>query len=275
MRRLGRTVVLDRVAKSWRYQAKAEGSQDVNLAGNCQSPRLASMVGVADEVTETLKGFRPRTSSVIYNGVSRMPVWLKERPKGRVWHIDAHVRCRRCETCLRAKARHWRLRAQLETRRSSRTWFGTLTMTPELHARAMYEAIRKEEARGNRWDQLTAEQRWRALTGFIRREWQLYMKRLRKSGAKVRYLLVIERHSGGGPNNDMPHLHTLIHEQGSPVRHRTLKEQWTLGFTDFKLVDDGPRAVAYVCKYLTKDICNRPFASLHYGASDETLGSSD
>ncbi len=265
MRRLGRTVVSDRTAKKWRYEAKASGSRETDLAAICESPRLAYVVGVADEIIETLKGLDPQSSSVIHNVVTGGPVWLKDRPEGRVYNTDLLVPCRRCPKCLRAKARHWRNRASIETRAAGRTWFCTFTMRPERHARAMYEAIRYETARGNRWETLPPDVRFRSLCRFIRREWQLYIKRLRKRGAELRYLMIIERHSGGGDIDGMPHLHALVHEQGSPVRHRTLQEQWTAGFSNMKLVDDQARRIAYVCKYLTKDIVNRPFASLRYG----------
>ena len=100
----------------------------------------------------------------------------------------------------------------------------------------------------------------------VGREVTRYLKRVRKeSGARVRYLLVAERHKSG-----QPHLHIMVHEadQERPVRYATLANQWKLGFVHFKLAQDTKTA-AYVCKYISKALLARVRASLRYGLGEE------
>jgi hypothetical protein len=95
-------------------------------------------------------------------------------------------------------------------------------------------------------------------------EFQRYCKRLRKEGCGLRYMLIIEKHASG-----LPHLHALMHETDSPIRHRQLNDQWTWGFSTHKLIpsDDNGKAAAYVCKYLSKEMASRVRASTQYGRS--------
>lgn len=267
MRRLGRVVVDDRTAGRWSYQAKAEGSDRANLAGNCQRPIVVEAVGLRDAALGRLEAVNTGFARVTRRIMDGQPVWVDPRdlPQGRVRHIDIEVPCRRCETCLKRKAAHWRLRAESEIAQSKRTWFSTFTACPEVHAKNEYHALRHQAGRGNKWECLSADARFAAVTQPLLREFQLYLKRLRKSGATLRYMVITERHTGGGESHGRPHLHALIHELGEPIRYKTLDKQWSVGFSTHKLVDETGAAAAYACKYLTKDIANKPRASLRYG----------
>lgn len=266
MRRLGRVVVDDRTAGRWSYQAKAEGSDRANLAGNCERPIVVQAVGLRDAVLGRMEAVN-RGVPVTRRMMDNQPVWVdpQQLPEGRVRHVDIEVPCRRCERCLKRKAAHWRLRAESEVKQASRSWFSTFTARPEVHARNEYIALRHQASRGNRWESLTPDERFAAITAPMLREFQLYLKRLRKTGAKLRYMVITERHTAGGDNHGKPHLHALIHELGEPIRYKTLDKQWSVGFSSHKLVDSTGAAVAYACKYLTKDIANKPRASLRYG----------
>jgi hypothetical protein len=80
----------------------------------------------------------------------------------------------------------------------------------------------------------------------------------------MRFLLVAEAHKTG-----LPHYHALIHEVDPerPVRSRILRQQWTLGFSQCKLVAQGDetKSASYVAKYLAKSAAARVRASQGYG----------
>lgn len=87
------------------------------------------------------------------------------------------------------------------------------------------------------------------------------LKRMRKNTkSRFRYIAVFERHCDG-----YPHLHLLLHEQGQPLTKRDIQAEWRLGFSQCKLVDQGPKAAFYVAKYLSKEAAARVRASLRYG----------
>lgn len=181
-------------------------------------------------------------------------------------NVDIEVRCRQCPACLKARGRYWRLRAEAEIASASRTWFGTLTLSPEAHFECISKArVRTFERRAEDWDLL---QTTRPADAFryqlqpLTAEWQKYVKRLRKQARGLRYLLIVEKHKSG-----LPHLHCLIHETADPIRHRVLGDRWKWGFSSFKLVaeQEGSKAAAYCCKYLTKSISGKVVASGGYG----------
>lgn len=179
-----------------------------------------------------------------------------------VQYLDIITRCRKCENCRTAKQRLWTARARAEITMAPRTWFGTLTLSPE--AQYYFLAIARQvadEAIG-KYEDATPEQQ------FMRRCWAIspditkWLKRVRKeSGSELRFLLVAEAHKSGEP-----HYHCLIHETdfAQPVRKRTLQTQWKLGFSQWKLVTDlgGAR---YVTKYINKGSLARVRASIRYG----------
>lgn len=218
-----------------------------SVAGNCTAPRPFTIEG---------KMWRDHAT---WNQ-HRDPYWL-----------DMSVRCRRCKSCLQARAHHWAERAIAESAMAPRTWFGTLTFSPaeqwatEARARANAAAWYRPARRYNEGEVEFANRvrearfiQMHTANGPLLTKW---LKRIRKeSGAKLRYILVAEAHKSG-----RPHYHCLVHEtnEGGRVLHKTLSSQWIHGFSQFKLADDS--AAKYVCKYLSKAAEARIRASLDYG----------
>lgn len=188
-------------------------------------------------------------------GAEGMPVLLTTR----------EVRCRKCENCRKAASALWRIRANAETStaaaRGCRTWFGTLTLSPEQHSRVGMACAAVAARDGDDFATFTPEKQFKQRHKVIGRELQLYFKRLRKS-VPLRFLCIAEVHKSG-----LPHYHVLVHEADPriPLRHKWLKEQWRVGFSDYKLVTDN-RAVGYVTKYISKsEFLVRVRASEDYG----------
>ncbi len=178
--------------------------------------------------------------------------------------MEFEVRCRECDNCLAARSAHWRYRARAEIGAAPRTWFGTLTFKPERHYAALCAVHLRLTRRGVELRQVTENELFRLLAVELGKELTTYLKRLRKAGAVIRYLMVTEAHKTG-----KPHFHMLVHEQSEdlPVRHRLLKDKWAAGFSDWKLVE-GPAAASYVTKYLSKSMKARVRASEMYGSVD-------
>jgi hypothetical protein len=182
-----------------------------------------------------------------------------------------------------------------EVSQAERTWFVTLTLSPEHQARAHLTACHRLAGLGSDFDDLTAAEQFRERHNAISPWLTLWMKRVRKVAATdhrqsarkaegcpatrgarcechpladfsvpFRYALVAEAHKSG-----LPHYHMLISENddAKPLRARHLKESWRCGFMNVKLVaqEEKNRAVAYVCKYLSKSALARVRASVGYG----------
>lgn len=180
--------------------------------------------------------------------------------------LEIHTRCRRCEPCLRTRQRRWAGAAIAETRMSTRTWFGTLTLSPEWQFRTKIEAINYHRNRGVDFDSLSADEQFVAHHRAIGAELTRYLKRVRKNAdASFRYLLVAEKHKSGDP-----HYHMLLHENavGGKVLHRHLSSAWRYGFENWRLSDPlKPYETAYLCKYLSKSLAARVRASQRYGVA--------
>jgi hypothetical protein len=208
------------------------------IGANCTAPVLVAVTGTTDKED--------------YN-------WVVGPGQGRSLLVDLHVRCRKCEACMHHRRATWFYRAVAETTNANRTWFGTLTLRPEEHFKALCLARSKHPG----FDGYSALEQLRTLNKGVYQEVQKYFKRIRKdSGSKLRYLLVCEAHKSG-----LPHYHLLLHEvtEGDKITKATLRDQWTLGFSKWKLVENNVRASGYVAKYLFKAETPRPFASKHYG----------
>lgn len=239
---------LQAVALEHGAQVTRPGVVKWDAAGRCESPYYVERVGRSSaHPTE----FHKVLGDAKHKGLAA---------------IDMRVACRKCPACLRKRAALWRYRAEQEINRSSRTWFGTITLRPDQHYLMMCRAAVRLRGRGVAFDELGSAEQFEARHTEIAREITLWLKRVRKnSGAKLRYILVAEAHKTG-----LPHYHMLLHEMSPlhPIRHRILAEGWHLGFSNFKLVptDDASRKVAgYVCKYLTKSASARVRASERYG----------
>ncbi|BBB11918.1 rolling circle replication-associated protein [Sphingopyxis sp. FD7] len=187
-----------------------------------------------------------------------------------VYRLDIQARCRKCDGCLRARAAYWRLAAINEMARAQRTWFGTLTLSPDIRFLVLSRARHRLAAQSIDYDTMTEDERFTELVRETNPSITRYLKRVRKeSGSQLRYLLVSEAHKDG-----MPHWHLLVHEvsQSEPVKKRTLQGQWKGGFSQFKLVAQGEsRPAFYVAKYLAKEARTRVRASLEYGSPPEAL----
>lgn len=169
-------------------------------------------------------------------------------PDGQARFIIIATACRKCEQCLINRRKLWSSRARQEIQISTRTWFGTLTINP--HWRFILSARSGSKNFHHSYRE-------------VGKEVTKYFKRLRKSGHKFRYLMVMEAHKDG-----YPHVHLLIHEGDEPLPKRELQCEWQLGYSSFKLVDKtDAKAAFYVTKYISKDARTRLRASQKYGKS--------
>lgn len=174
------------------------------------------------------------------------------------------TRCRKCDNCRKYRRRHWAARACIETGVSVRTWKCTYTLAPEYRMRVLNQLRDRDADQQLDFDQRPPQEQYRKLHAVFSKEFTRMFKRLRfNTGCPFRYLLVAEAHADG-----FPHYHALIHESDPhrPLSYRQLKAEWSLGFTNFKLVSDLQEAT-YLCKYLSKDMLARVRASMSYGVS--------
>lgn len=181
--------------------------------------------------------------------------------------VDLTVPCRKCQSCLLRRARLWAHKCKDEIMSSPRTWFATYTATPEQHYRWLAKARMNRLETCAPFDAENSEIEFAELCAAAGPDITRYVKRIRKeSGARIRYIIVAERHLSGGENHGLPHWHALIHETpgDKPIRKAVLKGQWHHGFSRFKLIEN-PAAAWYVCKYLSKDAACRIRASVRYG----------
>lgn len=176
--------------------------------------------------------------------------------------LEQKLRCRQCSACLRYRRRMWQRRAVREHRTAveadRRSWFVTLTVEPGERFRAFAETRQRV---GPAWDRLSprdhAEELLRTLSPLVTR----WLMRLRKAGARFRYLLVSEPH-----RDQFPHFHLIMHEVDAlhPLRKEKIEGKWPHGLTHARLVKDVRQAF-YVAKYLGKTPLSRLRASQHYG----------
>lgn len=182
----------------------------------------------------------------------------------RLTTIEYTARCRRCGPCLKQRARQWAYRARQELRLAERSWFGTLTLSPDSHFRAMIQAERRLRAGGERFEDVSLDAQFQLRNQQNQREITLWIKRVRKvSGSMIRLLIIAEAHKSG-----LPHYHVLVHQcgDGPPVLWKHLAGQWKLGYTKFNIVPEGDeRAAFYLTKYLTKSALAKVRASVRYG----------
>lgn len=229
-----------------------------DVSGDCQNARSFTVTGTP------WKGFMiPQGGPQGHWGAFSV---FRDKRKHRL-SVIMHVRCRtECVACLRSKRRMWTYRAITECNRAKRNWFGTLTIRPEALFVFLTRARLKQSACGVDYEGLVPFERFNLLVAEITPEISRFLKRVRKaSGARLRYLLVAEHHKSGDP-----HFHILVHEVDGDVSKRDLDGAWHVGFSQFRLVagdtlQSRNRAVAYVCKYISKSQLARTRASLKYG----------
>ena len=220
---------------------------------------------------------------VLENGIWKLqlhgdclsPVTVKRHAFGEPYtRVHSDVRCRKCDPCLRARRAFWALAGtaqhQAALDKGLRTWFGTLTLTPEwqqtLLSRAHTRYLAAPDGSEPNWDDPACEVTFRLVRDELISEIQRYWKRLRKRGHSFKYFLVVERHKSG-----LPHAHWLLHEAVSPILKRELQQEWPFGHSNVSLVGgrakraaDPKRAAWYVAKYLSKSSLTRQIASVGY-----------
>lgn len=235
------------VAKALLLEGKAEMAGAISLrvdaSGSCESP----------------VGFEHKYASQTHDAMHRpTPGQL------RTFYVDGEGRCRKCGSCLKHRTQLWTQRAIQETRMSSRTWFGTLTLNPNEHQLILNEARSYCHNSAVDFDAQDFGTQFQDRVRHVGQRLTKYLKRVRaQTSAPFRYIFVVEMHK-----SMLPHLHCLVHEQqaSSPIRKAILQDQWTHGFSNWKLVAAGHRgACYYTCKYLSKQSVARVRASVGYG----------
>lgn len=183
-----------------------------------------------------------------------------------IW-VEMQVRCRKCSNCLRVRSWEWAHRATVEVAAHPRSYFGTLTLSPEWQYKAQALGWTRYAERFDAISELNADEVWQLKVAAIGTWITRYIKRVRKDlGIPLRYLLVAEAHKSGDP-----HFHMLLHEveRATPDQWDTycvLKSQWPYGHSAWTGIDPAaPRETRYVTKYLAKSALARVRASARYG----------
>ena len=190
--------------------------------------------------------------------------------------LAMQVPCRQCTACLRNRQKTWANRAKREFKqadsRGLRTWFGTLTFSPETRFKNLTRTRSRLDAAGENLEALEPKVRFReqhretgALVSKFIRSLRKGRKKLRAERMFFRYLLTVEPHKDW-----VPHYHIMIHEVSDlyPIRKQALHDRWSHGFSSWKLVTDD-NAAAYAAKYLGKFSIARVRASKNYGVIDD------
>ena len=239
-----------------------------DIAGRCLAPvrrevyaraqrgrTLMSWKGLAfDRLEDTMRLVAPAGS--VLNDLA--PITFGAEKYG-PYCVYLTAKCRKCDVCLKERSRLWARRACAEIKATDRTWFGTITLSPQWHERFAAQArLDSEKRRREVFEAMPLNEQLLARHRVIGRELMLAIKRLRKLH-KFRYLLVLEAHASG-----LPHYHMLVHEIAVPIRKAQLDDIWPFGFTKWRLVRDE-KAAWYVAKYLGKCATARVRASLRYG----------
>lgn len=250
-----------------------------DLAGNCSQPvvreihvRPPADERPKDETSKFLDAITARFPGAEVVRDERDPDARPQRDKYIVvtpksafpLTLTITLRCRKCDRCLKLRQRLWSDRARRETATARRTWFGTLTLRPEVQSLMTNRAHIALSKQGIDFATLSFREQFAERVKQISLEITKYLKRVRKeSGASLRYLLVAEHHKSG-----LPHFHMLVHELDEiGVRHSTLSKQWGLGFEKWRLVEE-PKQAVYLTKYLSKTAAARVRASRGYGRRD-------
>jgi len=136
------------------------------------------------------------------------------------------VPCGKCFECIKRRRNDWYVRCVIQARESRFTYFGLLT----------YAEVGQV---------------------LVKRDVQLFLKRLRSYGYNFRYLIVGEH----GEKNDRPHWHCLFFSD-TAISYRSIASAWRGGYDN----DEGKnkagwirfepirsfRSIRYTVKYLYK-----------------------
>lgn len=250
-------------AHAFQYAAALVQDDAAPLAGNCTAPVRIPVIGVQSTVLGRLPQWRDNPEIDYHEEIGHLGAYKGPKTTEAVMA----VRCRKCAACLKQRGQMWTARGIKEIRAADRTWFGTLTVAPAHRFRTELIADTLcQQRRAEPLSSLSKDDAFKVIASVLGKELTRYLKRVRtESGATLRYLLVAEAHEDG-----FPHFHLLLHEWEGAVRKRTLDNQWRLGFSQWRLVDQtDTRPAGYVCKYLTKSIRTRVRASNDYGHGAE------
>lgn len=218
-------------------QFAALGGSWTDFSNGCLHPPEVALRGAPDKV---MIGIRKEADRVAFHTVA--------------------VPCRKCEVCLENRGKRWAAKAATECAAASRTWFCTFTVRPRERFKFKLNAQYRATSRGCIWSDLSEAEQFAYIHHEIGPELTKWIKRIRKnSGAKLRYLLVVEAHKDG-----FPHYHMLLHEYDEPISWADLSLNWKLGFSSFKVVKTD-RAPWYITKYISKSALARVRASIQYG----------
>lgn len=247
-------------ARDYAWRAYVAGSDAATYHGDCLKPVDRLLRGVQSLALAGVQSLQGDDWDYA-DGYG----WIGPAPFGPpvTRTVAVRVRCRKCANCLRQKRRMWTARAIDELGRSMRTWFGTLTVSPERRFHAMMLADRAAQSLWNApLSSASQVDRTKLIAKQLLPECTRWLKRVRKeSKAPLRYCLVAEAHKDG-----FPHFHLLLHERGQPVTKRALEGQWRYGISHFRLVPIGEvKHAFYVCKYISKSPQTRIRASRGYG----------
>lgn len=257
-----------------------------DVSGGCENPYGFTLEGRTPQTTAPDEWGKVRYVSEF--APATKPIRAKVYGADNVIWLDIDAPCRKCRACLERRAAAWAHKARDELSAASRSWFVTLTFSPERQFEMLARARKRLRERGTAWSDLTEAERFQARHSECGRELTTYLKRVRKGlrrclrcrGCKagtgcnrpeepvsLRYLLVCEAHKSG-----LPHYHALIHERlGQPLTWWRIVREWETrnGFAMAKVVDltTGHQSARYVTKYLAKAALARVRASQHYGST--------
>lgn len=221
------------------------------VSGNCRSPQYLDLF------------VRPPANA---------GKWLHWQPgRDHRVRLELHLRCRKCDACLRARSHEWRARIRYETTVAPRTWFGTLTLSPGSQFEALARARVRAALNGLDFDALDFGDQFRGRIREIGSEVTRWLKRVRKvAPGRLRTCIVYEQHASG-----LPHVHVLLHCTPFVLKRHVAgpddAPRWRLGFQKWKLLAPGQDG-SYVAKYLSKSSVARIRASRGYGKTPLGIG---
>lgn len=229
-----------------------------DISGRCMFPHTRAVISRPPRERKLVDKW---ADDIVVDPAERAKRFVSVPPKGTMMEVVLTSPCHKCPACLRKRGTVWRYRAKAETASAMRTWFGTLTMRPDEHARILALVNVKLEARAVTYGLLPFGEQFVERHNATSPELTKYLKRVRKSASgRLRHLIIAEAHLSG-----LPHWHVLIHEcEAGGTTERELRGQWKLGFSKWNLVTDLKQAT-YLCKYLTKAASARVRASKRYG----------
>jgi len=165
-----------------------------------------------------------------------------------------NISCGQCIGCRLERSRQWAIRCMHEASMHENNCFITLTFSPEGLAKRNAEFRKEEKTHPERvigWNPV----------GVHPRDYQLFMKRLRKKFQGVRYYYCGEY----GEKNNRPHYHACLFNinfadkqlykmsNGIPLYvSETLEEIWPYGFVT--IGDVTFESAAYVARYVMKKV---------------------